>query len=364
MEIRCSKLKRYMSCAGYAYLDVVEPEAGQPALDGTACGELLQLKLEGKPIGPAASNQVYFDDDMKFYTEEAYHDIKSRAATPVLCETRIDWQTHSGIWIRGQYDAAYVDHRGRLCIDDLKYGWAIVDVKENWQLLGYAIGEVIRRGQAFTEIVLRIMQPRPHHEDGYYREWVLSYQELLSYKQKIEDRMMELANGRKDFQTGSHCKYCKGAGEACAAFSRLFYNSLEVTYEFVQDKLTNEELAKQLDQVKRAEEVLKIKLDSLTALGADRIKQGQIIPGYVTVNKYGQRDWKNGVSPESILALTGKDIIEKSMMSPAKAEKMGINKKLIAQLATSSITGVKLEKKDATVVGNKTFGSTAPTLNP
>lgn len=360
MEIRCSKLARPMVCAGFMFLDVEEPEAGDAAKEGTAAGEYLQGLLEQKPLGLVASNEVYFDEDMKFYTLPIAQDMFSRAASPILCETHIDWQTRSGIIIRGRYDAAFVDHRGYLCIEDLKYGWGIVEVKENWQLIGYAIGEVIRRGQSFTHISFKIHQPRPHHEDGSSREWLITYAELLEYKEKIENRMIEIADGRKDFQTSDKCKYCKGAAEACPAFSRLFYRALEVSMEFIQDSLTNEEIAKQLDQMKRAEEVLKIKLDSLTELGSSRIKKGQLIPGYVSENQYGHRAWKNGISPDVIKYMTGKDVIEKSFMSPAKAEKLGIKKELMKQLTESRFTGVKLKKKNATDIGNKFFGTTNP----
>ena len=360
VTIRCSKLERYMHCAGYLHLDVEEPEAGQPAKEGTAFGEVLEYKLTDRPAPTVASNGIYIDNDMHFYSDALAEDVKSRAASKILCETRIDWQTRSGIWVRGQYDASYVDKKGRLCIDDAKYGWGIVEVKENWQLLGYAIGEVIRLGQGFHEIVLRIMQPRPHHEDGDMREWVLTYSQLLEYKEKIEQRMQELANGRKDFQTGSHCKYCKGAAEACTAFSRLFYRSIEVSTDFYQDSLNEAEIARQLDQIKRAAEVIKIKEDSLVELGISRIKSGKLIPGYVQVEKYGHRNWKNGVSPEALAMMTGHDVIEKSIMSPAKAEKLGVSKELVKSLSESRMTGVKLEKKNGTDVGNKIFGTTNP----
>lgn len=349
-----------MVCAGYMHLELNETEAGDPAKEGTACGEVLQAMLEKRPIPSVASNGIYIDEDMKFYSARIAEDIFSRAGTNVLCETRIDWQTTSGIWIRGQYDAAFIDSQGRLCIEDLKYGWGIVEVKENWQLISYAIGEVIRQQRVFEHIVLRIHQPRPHHEDGYSREWILTYAELIAYKDKIEARMMDLANGLKTLTTSKNCKYCPGAQEACPAFSRLFYRALEVTTEFAQDSLTDEEIAKQLDQVKRAVEVIKIKEDSLVELGNSRIKKGRIIPGYIQVEKYGHRNWKTGLGAEAIKVMTGKDIMEKQMMSPAKAEKLGISKELIKQLTESKLTGVKLEKKDASDIGNKIFGTNNP----
>lgn len=349
-----------MVCAGYMHLELEESEAGDPAKEGTACGEVLQAMLENKPIPPVASNGYFINEDMIFYMRSIAEDIFSRVSGQVLCETRIDWQTSSGIWIRGQYDAAFVDNQGRLCIEDLKYGWGIVEVKENWQLISYAIGEVIRIGKVFDHIVLKIHQPRPHHEDGSSREWVLTYNELLEYKDKIEARMTDLANGLKTLTTSKNCKYCPGAQEACPAFSRLFYRALEVSTEFVQDSLTDEEVARQLDQLNRADEVIKIKRDSLVELGTSRIRKGRIIPGYIQVEKYGHRNWKNGIGPEAIKAMTGKDVTEKQVMSPAKAEKLGISKDLIKHLTETKLAGVKLEKKDASDVGNKIFGNVNP----
>ena len=359
--VRASKLERYMLCAGFMDLVVEETEAGFPAKEGTAAGEYLQALLENKTPPTVASNGVYIDEDMKFYTGSVHYDIVRRAASQVLCETRIDWQTRSGIWIRGQYDASFEDTRGYLCIDDLKYGWGIVEAKENWQTLAYAIGEVIRRGKAYEYISLRIHQPRPHHEDGDSREWLISYAELLDYKEKIEARMQQLADGLRTLTTSPKgCKYCPGTQEACPAFSRLFYRAMEVTTEFHQDNLTNDEIARQLDQVKRAAEVIKIKADSLVELGSSRIKKGGMIPGYTTVENYGHRAWNTNVTPESIQLMTGVNVVEKSFMSPAKAEKAGVSKDLVKKLSKAPLVGVKLEKKNATDIGNKIFGTNNP----
>ncbi len=360
MHIRCSGLARPMVCAGFVFLDLPRSETNSAAEEGTAAGEYLERLLTNKPLGTSASNGYYFDDDIKFYTGPINTDIRERAVTEILCEQKINWQTKSGIEIRGKYDIAFVDEKGRLCIEDLKYGWGLVEVKENWQLIAYAIGEVIRRGQGFDEISMKIHQPRPHHEDGSTREWTISYSELLQYKDKIEKRMQELVDGKKDLQTSSHCKYCMGAGEACPAFNRLFYRSLEITTEFCQDSIDNDELAMQLDQVNRAEEVIKIKKDSLTQLGNIRIKQGQIVPGYAQSNSYGNRGWKKGIGPEAIKLMTGKNVVETNFMSPAKAEKLGISRELVNQLTDKKFLGSKLKKTDTSKIGNKIFG----TINP
>jgi hypothetical protein len=268
IEIHCSGLARPMVCAGYVFMkDLPKSPTNPAAEEGTAAGEMLERKLLGLDEPAQARNGVYFDDDMRFYTKPIAEEILSHPGLQgeIRCEQTIDWRTRSGVWIRGRYDTSFV-RDGRLYIDDLKYGWGIVEVKDNWQLLGYAIGEVIRRGEAFQEIVLRIHQPRPHHEDGPTRTWTLTYPELLAYKERIEKRMDEIAAGVNTLQTGPQCKYCLAAPEACPAFNRLFYRALEVTYEFTQDQIDDSELARQLDHVGRAQEVIKIKQDSLNEM--------------------------------------------------------------------------------------------------
>lgn len=346
-----------MVCSGFVFLDLPENRTTNPAAEeGTACGELLERILTNQPIGEVARNGIYFDKDMKFHTGVIAQDIFDRTTTRIECEHEIDWDTRSGITIAGHPDITFIDKRGYLCIEDLKYGYGIVEVKENWQLLGYAIGEVFRRGKSFEKISLKIHQPRPHHEDGPSREWLISYSELIEYKEKIENRCQELVNGRKDFQTSNNCKYCDGAAEACPAFNRLFYRALEVSTGFIQDSLTDKEVATQLDHVKRAEEVIKIKKDSLTELGILRIKQGKIIPGYVQTQKKGNRTWKVGVTPQAVEMMTGKKVTESTFMSPAKIETLGVPRKLISQLTESKAGSMKLTKQNSTELGNKIFG--------
>lgn len=359
--IRCSSLARPMSCAGFLSFDnLPQFEAGEAAEEGTACGELLAYLVRGMDVPKQASNGVYFNDEMYFHIRPIVEEINANRQSEVLCETRIDWQSRSGVWIQGSYDLSFI-RNGNLYVDDLKYGWGIVEVKDNWQLLGYAIGEVIRRRMSFPKIILRIRQPRPHHEDGTCREWALTYDELLAYKERIDSRLEQIVGGYNKLETGKQCRYCAAVPEACPAFNRLFYRALEVSTEFTQDQIDEKTLADQLDQAIRAAEVIKIKKDSLEQLAALRVKAGKIIPGYITEDRYGDRQWKSYVDPDVIQALTGRDITEKKMLSPAQAEKFGIDKKFINQLVDRKFLGQKMVKKDASTIADKIFGTGAPT---
>jgi hypothetical protein len=367
-HIHCSGLSRPMNCAGSLFFNDLPPEAtNEAAEEGTACGELLQFLLT-KPNMQSpthASNGVPFDDDMRFYAVKVRDEIMSQSEYPltsekncpvtVLCETHIDWQTRSGIWIRGRYDAAYVSE-GVLCIDDLKYGYGLVEVKENWQLLGYAIGEIIRRGIAFDRIRLRIIQPRAQHEDGTHRSWFLTYSELLAYKEQIEQRMQAIADGLKDLQSGPQCKYCPAAA-VCPAFNKAFHRGVDLAHTFLQDNISDDELSYQLKLAYRVNEIFKTRLSSIEALALNRIRAGKIINGFGLDQRLANRTWKPNVTPEVVKMMTGVDLYKKELLSPAQAEKIGLNEEFLKTVTERKFLGAKLKPMDTSKVGDKIFGN-------
>ena len=362
MKVYASGLARIMACPGSTQFknlpNTTSEDVKEKGKEGTACGEYLEALLLKKPLPTQATNGVYIDDDMKFYCKQIAESIFETAGdSEILCEQKVNWSTASGVRYLSRYDISFIVG-DTLYIDDLKYGYGIVEAKDNWQLICYAIGEVIRRGKSFERIVLRIHQPRPHHEDGPLRAWTISYEQLLSYKEQIEKRLDGILNSSDiKLNTSSSCKYCPAAAEACPAFSRIFYDALEITYDFVQDSITEKELSKQMLQAERAAEVIKIKISSLTDLAIYRIKQGKIIKGYSVKESYSNRAWKGGVGAKTIEIMTGKKVTTQVMLSPAKVEKLGVDKKLVASLTERRFAGMKLNKKDSTEIGNAIFGT-------
>lgn len=352
--IRCSKLSRVMACLGSLHFTDIVEEENDAAKAGTAYGRLVQHYIEGTEPGTECENGVHYDSDMKFYARPAADEMLSHGV-PILCERKIRFQTDSGIWVEGSSDHSY-ELGEDLVIEDNKYGWNLVEVQENWQLIAYAIGEVIARQKLFKNIRLKIRQPRPHHEDGPVREWVITYAQLLQYKQRIEDRFMQIARGDQTLTTSKECKYCPAA-TVCPALNKAFFRGVEVVHEFVQDQISDQELSFQLDLVTRVGELCKIKKDSLEALARQRItKENRIIPGWSVEQNLGDRKWKSIVTPEFILAMTGKDIIKKEILSPAQAEKVGVPKKVVEKLVERHFIGVKLKRVDSNKDGEKIFG--------
>lgn len=366
--IRASSLARYMACGGFAYMkNLPKQEAGTPAQEGTAAGEMLQRKLEAKNpdliVEGAASNGYKFDSDMAFYTSHVAREILEIAVGDVLCEQRVDWTTTSGIVIQGQYDIMFRDARGDLHVHDLKYGWGIVEAFENWQLLAYSIGVLLRtkNEQLPKRVYLTIHQPRPHHEDGPVRTWMLDVGEIWLYHSKINETCSRIAAGEAELVSSSKCRYCPAAQKDCPSFNRAFYNSVDVALrDFKQDELQAQDIASQLELLERVQEIFKIKKESLEQLAVSRMVAGEMIPGYATMANYGDRKWKSFVTPEAFEVMTGKRIVVEEMLSPAKVEKLGVPKDLIATLVDRPFIGQKLKRIDESKLGDKIFGKGAP----
>lgn len=353
-KIRASSLDRAMKCAAFLRLETLEFEQTDVAKEGEAAGELLMYKVAGTKVPQKAKNGLYFDTEMEYWSDKMKIHIPVSAQAEVKC----GWQTRSGIWITGRYDFSWISDDSRiLYVDDYKYGYGLIEVERKWQLIAYAIGEVIRRGKAFEKITMRIIQPRPHHDDGPVRAWTITYEELLDLKEEIEARCLKIVEGFSEAATSKECKWCVGTAEQCAAFNHAFYNAIDFVHkDFVRDSLTEQDISSQLDLIKRAADVIKIRSEGLTELARVRCREGKVIPNYVLKDKYGHNVWKDGMTAEFIKQFSGFDIMEKVPMSPAQAAKeLKMPEMLITSMTKRPFRGVTLVKKDAAKDAEKTF---------
>ena len=350
-----------MACRGRPSLISPEFPPHPAAADGTAAGELIRHKIEKTIPGTHATNGIEFDDDMKYHAEECYPLFSPTAR----CEHEIKWQTRSGITLIGHPDASSVVGTD-LVIEDYKYGWGIVEVKNidahnkvtpNWQLLGYAVAEMYRLNPPVTHVTLRIIQPRPHHEEGIHRTFRITVQELWMYAEEVELAMLEIRNGSKQLVTGQQCWYCPHASGSCPAFNRSFSAAFNYIMNHHQkDDVTNKEVGMQLDMVSQAKEIIEMKSASLNQLAVHRIQSGGIIPGYISEKSFGNRTWKKNISPEVIAALSkGINVVQTKMVTPAQAEKLGVPKELTEAFTDRYFIGQKLVRKNAGKVGAEIF---------
>ena len=269
--LRCSSMTRFMTCSGFLTLKVPEQLDSDAAREGTAFAELIECRLKNQPVGERATNGVFFDSEAFYYADVVMKNIPPYAES----EQKVSFKPSPAhdVRVEGTFDLSWEEDDGdTLVVADIKYGYGLVEVEHNWQLLSYVIGQVFKKEKAYSKYVLRIIQPRPHHEDGWVRDWLLTPDELKSYFDEMIEQVKKYGNGDISFVTSKNCKYCPSLGQECAAISKAFFNSVDVVMnEPIQDSITNEELSNMLYLFERVKDVLKIKSDSLSALATSRI---------------------------------------------------------------------------------------------
>jgi len=351
-KISASSLQRFMTCNGFLTLDLPRQEQSEAAAEGEAFHDLLECYVKALPIADVAKNGKRFDTDMHFYAKVYAPQIPTTSDSELKC----DFQVNDKIKISGRYDYVWEEDGGdTLVVADIKYGYMPVDVKDNWQLIAYAIGELIKRQKSYNKITLRIIQPRAHHEDGPVRDCNLTTEQLYEFFKVIKHTVDQFSEGKIHFTTSSNCKYCAAAATKCAALTKAFYNSVDVVLnKQVSDDLSNDEISSMLYLYDRIKDLFKIKMDSIQELAKSKIKSGEILQGYDLKESFGNRTWNENFNPDNILMLTGIDLSEKVLISPAKAEKI-LDKKVIQNFTKREFKGFNLVATDHSKLANNIF---------
>lgn len=352
--IRSSSLPRFMQCNGFTdFLGLPETES-DAAKEGTAFHELVEFKFKnGTEIAsmPAAKNGVNFDEDMHFYA----HKILPLIPSDAICEQEISFALTHNYAVVGHLDYTWEENGGdTLVIMDIKYGHRIVEVENNYQLLSYAIGEMMKRGRNYENIKLMIIQPRPYHIDGWVRSVTVKPTEL----ERAYAAMVDKCQQPKQFSTSDKCRYCPGAASHCPALNIAFYNSVDFTMnDTMGEALTPDQAAQMLKTYERVKDIFKIKMDALKDQVKDRIMKGEAIPGYGVQKQYGHRKWRKDVDVDAFKLMTGVDLKATYTMSPAEIEKKGIDESIIDAFAEKPFKGIDLVQIDQSKLADKIFGN-------
>lgn len=296
----------------------------------------------GEPVasflGAVHENGWLVTDEMVYYVEEYVAMVRGHGSN-VTAEQFVRLTDH----IAGTYDASVLSDDGTtLHLDDLKYGYKLVEVYENTQTIIYGYGEVLRRNDPnITHVVLGIYQPRAFHPEGIYRTWRLPVSELHRLASDIAVAGERAQHPDAVATPGSHCEYCKGRLE-CAALATTLYDWYTVAERTAQGAMSADELAKELTFLDRLKDLYDARKTAVHAEAMQRIGNGEYVPGWGLKDRTGHRKWR--VSPMEVHARTGVAPFKTVEMSPAEIEKAGADKKVVKDLAFSPVVGHKLEQ--------------------
>lgn len=297
-----------------------------------------------------APNNVFVTADMVEHLDDYLAMLK---ATGALVEADM---SHSGQgWqVNGRADAiSYEPLTQTLTVNDLKFGWSPVEPEMHWPMISHAIGWWLRYGKEFPvqHVKFVIWQPRPYHPEGNVRTWPVSFDKLMELYSFMN---ATLTNPAETLNTGKWCKGCDRR-TACPAFSLAQMNVIDMTTQAFVAELSNDELSHRLDQLTRAEEVIKQSKEAYRDLAFWRIKEGQLIKNYSLTIEKANTSWREGTTPEMLLALTGVDATKKELLTPNQAKKAGISEQVVAAFTERRDKGAKLVRQDVSAKAAKLF---------
>lgn len=246
-----------------------------------------------------------------------------------------------------------------LYIWDYKYGYKLVNVFENWQLINYAIGVIDRMCPGELEqqvrVIMTVVQPRPYHPQGSIRRWSVKASDLRGYANKLHMAAHEALGPEPSIKSGPWCLYCRAALN-CPSNNAASMAAIDVTYRAEPCELDNSAISAQLAILRRASDAMKNRLSALEAQAEIKIKKGEIVPGWGLSPGNGQRSWSR---PEAEVLALGDlmGINLASPMTPFQAEKAGVPQDLVAAYSSRSAGAMKLTPDDGSQA-KQIFGGT------
>lgn len=251
-------------------------------------------------------------------------------------------------------------HTGELFIDDFKYGFRLIEVYENWQLINYAAGlldtyHINGHDDRNIKIHFRIIQPRGYHSDGPIRPWSIMASDLQGYFDTLSKNAAKSLSDEAELHTGPHCRDCE-ARHACPAALQAGLQLYEVSAQPTPVELTSEALGVQLRIVKRAIKQLEYVESGLTAQAMGTVRNGGHVAGYRT--GFGQSKLKWNVPDDEagyLGELNGIDLEKRKLVTPTQAIELGLDPDLVAVCSSRPNGALKLIEDDGNYA-RKIFG--------
>lgn len=352
MRFNVSELGRTVPCYGSKLIESKYPVVQRfEATEGTVAAKIAEdCLITGKPltdyIGQSVDN-IYIDQTMVHYLASyVNHCRRIGEKYPGAVEGKFELE-HHGHTLVGKLDYwNYHPDTHTLYVDDLKYGFGLVESKMNWQLLGGAFLIMSHYDWIAAEcktVVLTIIQPRGNHPAGIDRPWQFDADLMRNYANQIKGAMLGAAMENPETKTGPHCKHCRGLLR-CHSAETARGLAMDFAGDSYHSEPTAEQLAYDIDVTERAVGMLEQRLTAQKTLGLEMIRKGSLLPGWESRGSMGNLMW----SGDAILAGDMLDVdLRKPEVpyTPTQAINMSLlDEKTVKSMSARKPGGLKLKR--------------------
>lgn len=239
-------------------------------------------------------------------------------------------QLHPDLW--GTADARNWSPKRRLLrVYDFKYGAGIqVEVAENEQVIGYALGVAMQIGRGIDQVELVIVQPRAPHVDGPVRRWTMDAIDLLDWAEVFKRGAERCDEPDAPLVPGDHCRWCKAAG-ICPKVAEVA--QIAVTDTYSGPRYDPEMLADSLERAAIVEKWAK----AVREFALNEANQGRVPPRFKLVEKRAVRTYTD--EAEAIRMLLGDGMDESDIIDPPKLKSPATIEEMIGKKRFSDLVG-------------------------
>ena len=285
---------------------LVSGEAPQSFIGARYNDQILTQELIDEKIKPAMEALDAIDPDQKMEYE---------------VETRVGF----GDLLPGVFGSTDLIGRlgNRAIVLDWKFGDGVmVEVEENPQLMFYAAAAMRTKEaqwafEGATEIEMVIVQPPE------VRRWVTTPERIAAFELELVQAVKQAMKPDARLAVGDHCRWC-AAKPICPKMTGAVDRALKVQIEALP--------AQQISTYLKNADMLEDWIKDLRALALQMLESGAKLPEYKLVAKRAIRSWSDEEKAKVALfayGLTESEVMESSVVSPAKAEKALKKRKLV-----------------------------------
>jgi hypothetical protein len=235
---------------------------------------------------------------------------------------------------------------------DYKFGYGIVEVFENWQLVDYLAGilEELERlyGQHLDDrqikVVFTIVQPRAFHPAGPVRRWhVSSAANLRGMHNRLEMAADDAMSGFAKATPNPNCMHCE-ARHVCQALQQDAYRSAQISLQGVPLLLSPEATGLELTVLTEAAKRLEARINGLMVQGEAMAREGKTVPGWRLDKKPSREQWTDQKLAAGLARTLGIDIHKPdSLVTPNQARKAGLPDEIVAAVSERAPAKAKFE---------------------
>jgi hypothetical protein len=202
----------------------------------------------------------------------------------------------------------------RAVVLDWKFGDGVaVEVEENPQLMFYAAAAMRTPAaqwafEGATEIEMVIVQPPA------VKRWVTTPERIAAFELQLVQAVKASEKPNAKLEVGDHCRWC-AAKPVCPQMTGAVDRALQTKLQAIDTQMLGSYLANA--------DMLEQWITDLRALAFAMLESGAPVPGYKLVAKRATRSWtdETKAKAELLKSLPESEVVEMSVISPAKAEK-------------------------------------------